>query len=125
MDQAFNTLFQLDECAVIGQADNLAGDFCFDRVLGYHIKPGIGRDLLEAQGDALSFAVELEHLDLDLVANGKKLGRVVDPAPGHVGDVQQTVDATEIDEGTVIGEVLDHTFDFLVLLESLEGIAAL
>src|ERR1035438_10344276 len=30
------------------------------------------------------------------------------PSPGHVGDVQQAVQAAEIDERAVLGHVLDH-----------------
>jgi len=33
------------------------------------VEPGIGRQLLEAQRDALLLLVELEHLHLDLVAD--------------------------------------------------------
>ena len=33
---------------------------------------------------------------------------MVDPAPAHVGDVQQAVDAAEVDEGAEVGDVLDR-----------------
>ncbi len=33
------------------------------------------------------------------------------PAPGHVGDVQEAVDATEVHERAVVGDVLDHAVD--------------
>ena len=45
------------------------------------------------------------------------LGRVVDAAPGDVGDMQQAVDAAEIDERAVVGDVLDHAVDDLAFLE--------
>ena len=45
------------------------------------------------------------------------LGRVIDPAPRDVGDVQETVDATEIDEHAVVGDVLDDTPEDSTLLE--------
>ena len=32
---------------------------------------------------------------------------MVDPAPAHVGDVQQAVDAAQVDEGAEVGDVLD------------------
>ena len=35
---------------------------------------------------------------------------MIDPAPGDVGDMQQAVDAAEIDERTVVSDVLDHAF---------------
>ncbi len=43
---------------------------------------------------------------------------MVDAAPGNVGDVQQAVDAAEVNERTVIGDVLDDAVDDLAFLEA-------
>ena len=51
----------------------------------------------------------------------QRLGRVVDAPPGDVGDVQQAVDAAEIDEGAVIGDVLDDAVEDLAFLEALRS----
>ena len=53
------------------------------------------------------------------------LGRVVDAAPRDVGDVQQAVDAAEVNERTVIGDVLDHAVDDLTLFEVLHQLLTL
>ena len=50
---------------------------------------------------------------------------MVDAAPGHVGDVQQAVDAAEVDERTVVGDVLDDALDDLAFLEALHELRAL
>ena len=50
---------------------------------------------------------------------------MVDAAPGHVGDVQQAVDAAQIDEGAVVGDVLDETVDHLALGEAGDDLGAL
>ncbi len=50
---------------------------------------------------------------------------MIDAAPGHVGDVQQAVDAAEVDEGAVVGDVLDETVDDLALLEAGDDVGAL
>ena len=42
---------------------------------------------------------------------------MLDALPGHVGDVQQAVDAAEVDEGAVVGQVLDDTDDLLAFLQ--------
>ena len=52
-------------------------------------------------------------------------GRMVDAPPGDVGDMQQAVDAAEVDEGAVIGDVLDHAFDDLALFEIGDDLMAL
>src|SRR6478736_9927571 len=45
--------------------------------------------------------------------------------PRHVGDVQQAIDAAEVDERTVIGEVLDDALDDCIFLQALEQLLAL
>ena len=56
-------------------------------------------------------------LTLTRLADVDDLARVVDAPPRHVGDVQQAVDAAEIHEGAVLGDVLDHALDDLTLFE--------
>ncbi len=50
---------------------------------------------------------------------------MLDALPRHVGDVQQAVDAAEIDERTVVGEVLDHALERRAFLQVLQQRLAL
>src|SRR6202041_1076710 len=50
---------------------------------------------------------------------------MVDTTPRNIGDVQQTVDAAEVNERTVIGDVLDDAVDHLTLFEVLHQLLAL
>ncbi len=50
---------------------------------------------------------------------------MVHAAPCHVGDMQQTVDAAEVNERTVIGDVLDDAFDNLAFFEVLNDFRTL
>ena len=50
---------------------------------------------------------------------------MVDAAPCHVGDVQQAVDAAEVDERTVVGDVLDDAVDNLAFFEVLHDFRTL
>src|SRR5262245_24411896 len=43
------------------------------------------------------------------------------PAPGHIGDVKEAVDSPEIDESSVVGDVLDHTLNELPFLQGRQG----
>ena len=108
VDQALDALLDLDEGAVVDDRHHPALDARADRVLLVDQRPGIVAALLVAERDALGLGVELEHDHLDLVAHREVLGGVVDPAPGDVGDVQQAVDAAEVDEHAVVGDVLDR-----------------
>jgi len=74
------------------------------------MRPRVGHDLLHPERDALALRVELQHRDLDFVAHLDGFGRMLQATPGHIGDVQQPVDAAEIDEGAVVGDILDRAF---------------
>ena len=117
MHQPFDALFDFNEAAVVSNVGDLAEHACLRRVTAREILPRIVAQLLHAQRYALTFAIELQDLDVDFLANLNNLGRMLDALPGHVGDVQQTIDAAEVDERTVVGQVLDDTLDGVAFLQ--------
>src|SRR6187397_2573998 len=125
VDQAFDARLQLDESAVVGDVGDAAGEARIERILRLDALPRIVQQLLHAERNAVGLVVDLDDLDLDGLADGEHLGRVIDPAPGDIGDVEQAVDAAEINERTVIGDVLDHAVDHLPLFEVLHQLLAL
>ena len=125
VDQTFDALLEFDEGSVVGDADDAAGDMRADRITVLSVEPRIGRELLEAERHALFLFVVLENLDLDLVADVDQVLGMREASPGHVGDVEQAVEAAEIDESAVLGEVLDHTGEDCALFEVLESLGTL
>ena len=108
VDQALHPRLELHERAVVGDVGHGALEA---RATGYFASmagPRVGLQLLHAEADALRLRVDADDLHLHRVADVEDLAEVVDAAPGHVGDVQQAVDAAEVDEGAVVGDVLDH-----------------
>ena len=73
----------------------------------------------------MRLVVDLDDAHLDLLADAQHLGRMVDAPPGDVGDVQQAVDAAEIDERAVVGDVLDRAVDDLAFGEVGDDLVAL
>src|SRR5581483_10741982 len=73
--------------------------------------PWIGHDLLHAERNTLALGVELEHDDFDALADFDHLRRMADAAPRHIADMQDAVDAAEVDEGAVARDVLDGAFE--------------
>jgi len=107
--QAFDALFELHEGAVGHDVHHFAVVLATHGVASLDTFPRGGLALLEAQRDALAVEVDPQHLDLDLLIEFDHLRGVVDTPPGHVGDVQQTIDATEVHEYAEVGDVLDLT----------------
>src|SRR5882762_4879545 len=125
VDQAFDARLQFDERAVVGDVGDAAGEARIERIFRLDALPRIVQQLLHAERDAVGLVVDLDDLDLHGLADGEHLGRVIDPAPGDIGDVQEAVDAAEVDERTVIGDVLDDAVDDLAFLEILHQFLAL
>jgi len=104
MDQAVETGREFDERAEIGQA----GYFTLHALANLEIlageSPWIRRELFHAERNAASFRADLEDLDFHRVPRIHEVGRFRDTVPGHVGDMQQTVQAAQIDEGAEIGD---------------------
>jgi hypothetical protein len=90
------------------EVDDLAFDLGADWILGFDRVPGVGHLLLQAEADAFLFLVDVEDNYVDVLANLEDFGRMTDAAPAHIGDMEQTVDAVEVDERTEIGDVLDR-----------------
>ena len=125
VDQAFDSLLEFDERSVVGHADDAAADVRALWIAMLGIEPRIRRELLESQRYALLVLVVLQNFDLNLVANIHQILGMGEASPGHVGDMQQAIEAAEIDEGAVLGEVLDHSGQYRTFFQMLEGLGAL
>ncbi len=125
VDQAFDARLQLHEGAVVGDVGHAARILGARRILRGHTLPRIGLELLHAQADALRLAVEADDLHAHGLADLQRLARVVDAAPGDVGDMQQPVHAAQVHEGAVVGDVLDHAVEDHAFLEALDQLAPL
>ena len=82
-------------------------------------------ELLDTKSDALLSFVELEDDDVELLIEVNHFAGVRYTAPREVGDVDKPIDTTEVDEGTVGGDVLDDPFEDLTLLELADDLSLL
>jgi hypothetical protein len=124
MDEALDSGLQLDESAIIRDVGDAALEARGRRVFELHALPGIGLELLHAERDALRLRIEADDLDLDGLADMQRLRRMIDAPPGDVRHMEQAVDAAQIDEGAVIGDVLDDTLEDLAFLEARDQLRA-
>ena len=85
-----------------------------------HLLPRVGLRLLEAQRDSLPLTVDVEHLDVDGLADLEHLGRVVDVRPGELRDVDQAVHPVEVDERAEVDDVGDRPLDDVARVEPVE-----
>src|ERR1700727_1325886 len=125
VDEALDARLKLDEGAVVGDVGDAALELLTNDVTRLNVRPRIFLQLLHAERDAVGFVVDLDDAHLDLLADGQDFARMVDAPPGDVGHMQQAVDAAEIDERAVVGEVLHRAVDDLALGEIGDDLMAL
>jgi hypothetical protein len=85
-----------------------------------HLLPRVRLRLLEAERDPLPLAVDVEHLDLDGLADLEHLRRVVHVRPRQLGDVDQAVHPVEVDERAEVDDVRDRALDDVARVEPVE-----
>jgi hypothetical protein len=109
VDQALDAVFELDERAVGHDVDHLAVDAGADRIAGFDASShGLGLFCLRPSA-IFSFSRSMLRILTSISSSILTISLgMVDSAPGHVGDVQQTVDAAEVDERAEVGDVLDR-----------------
>ncbi len=113
VDQTFDAWLKFNKCTVIGDVghaalvDRIQWEFRRDQV------PRILLQLFHAQGNPVGVLVDLDDLHVDSFTDRQDFRRMVHAAPRHIGDVQQPVNAAQINKRTVFGDVLDHAFDGL------------
>ena len=74
-------------------------------------------ELLETKSDALLFFIEVEDNHVELLVKLYDFAGIIYAAPRQVGDVDETIYATQVDKYAVGSDVLDSTFEHLALLE--------
>ena len=79
--------------------------------------PGVAVGILVAEGDLVVLRVEADDVDIDLVADGQHVGRLLDAAPAQLGDVDHAVNAADVDERTIGRQGLDNTVIVLADLD--------
>ena len=83
------------------------------------------RPAVSGRGYTSTLAVELQHFNSDFIANIDDFAWVLNAFPSHVSDVQQAVYAAQINECTVVSEVLNDTFNFHAFLQVFQQLIAL
>ena len=123
--QTFDARLELDERPIFGDVGDGTRKLRTDRILDAGAFPRIAFELLHAQRDALRILVDTDDLHLDGFADADRFARVVDALVADVGDVQQAVDAAQVNERTIIGDVLDDAVDDLAFGQRLDETGAL
>ena len=120
VDQPLDAGEDLDEGAERDDLRHAALDDVALAVRVEHLLPRVGLRLLEAERDPLALSVDVEHLDVDGLADLEHLGRMVDVRPAELRDVDQAVHSLEVDERAEVDDVGDRPLDDVAGVEPVE-----
>jgi len=87
MNKPFDPFFNFHKRAVVSERYDLADHFRSDGIFRFDILPRMRLQLLVAERNTFLLLVEVEHDDIDLLIQLHDFGRMIDAAPGQVGDV--------------------------------------
>ena len=82
-------------------------------------------ELLQAESNALLLLVEVNDSDIDLLVKLNNLVWIAYAAPRKVCDMDETVNASEVNEYAVRCDVLNGTFEDLTLFKARDNLLAL
>ena len=113
MNQAFNPIFELNECTKVGNVGNRTGDMVVDHQFCTDILPGIFVELFDTERKALIGGVEVKDDSLNGFTFFIDLARVFKAfTPGDIGDMNEAVDIIfDADKETEIGNILDFSLN--------------
>src|SRR5689334_17250918 len=96
MHQALDARFEFNEGAIVGHT----GDFlCHPSAEGkslFNCLPGIREKLFVPERHSFAPTINSQYLDLNTIAYLEHLAGILKPSPGHVCDVQQSIQSTQI-----------------------------
>ena len=125
MDQTLDTVAHLDKRTERHQLGDPTVDELVDGVAVCEDLPRIGLGRLERQRDALFGEVHVEDFDVDFVTDGNHLTRVVNVLPAEFRNVNESVHATQVHEGTEVDDRRDDAVAALAGLEVGQKVATL
>src|SRR4029077_20981586 len=111
VDEAFDARLDLNEGAVIGDADNFSLHTRSGREAFRHGGPRVGQKLLAPEGNALLVFVEFQYLNLNFFAGLNHGRRVRNAAPDQVADVKQAVKSAQVNEDAIVGDIFHFSGD--------------
>ena len=102
MDETLYTRNDLHECAIVSDEDDLTLNLVTNLEVSIEAVPRMWSELLVTESDSLLLLIEIEYNDLDLLVELYELLRVIYAAPREVCDMDETVNATEVNEYTCL-----------------------
>ena len=120
VDQTLDGPGQSGECTEGDQLSDHTGNDVAHSVLGDHLLPLLRCCAPDGEGDLLVLLIDPEYVDVHLVANLKQLFRLRVTVPRQLGEVNEAIGPTEVNEHTEVPDGRDFTGTNLAFCEFLQ-----
>ena len=117
VDKTFYARSDFNECTVVSHNDNFTFNFVANFEVGIESIPRMGLKLFETESNAFFLIVKVEDNHVEFLVEANNFFGMIYAAPRKVCDVDKTIYATEVDEYTVSGDVLNCTFEYLTFFK--------
>ena len=114
---------KLYEGAKICHTRHSSGDHGTNRKILGSMCPRIG--LRELQAECYLCIVDILNKNLQVVADLEDLLRILDSSPGHLGNMEQAVNAAQVHKRTEVRYILHYTLDRISNLQTREQLSLL
>ena len=125
VDEALNAVAKVNKCTEGNKLGDSALDDSVNWVLGNKYTPWILGSLLKTKGDTLTVKVNVENLNLNLLANLNNLRWVVNVVPRKLGNVNQAVNAAKVNKCTKLNDGGNSTLELHANLELAQDVLTL
>ena len=125
VDEPLDAVADLDERSERYELGDTAIDELADPMAAREFLPRVLLGCFQRQADALTVEVDLEDLDLDLVADRDDRAGMIDVLPRQLRDVDEPVHATEVEESTEVDHRRDGALTILARLQVVEELFTL
>ena len=113
MHQPIDAWLKLHEDAEIRDVAHRAVDDSSRWETLLDVIPGIGQELLEAEINSLSFPVVFKYHDFHDLTLLNHFRWMADTTPGQVRDMDEPIEATEINEGAKFNDIFDASPNYV------------
>ena len=119
VNKTLDTIFKFHKGPVTHYVDNSTLADRFNRILLCHFRPRARRALLHPKRNFFTITVNVKYLHFYFLVNRDHFAGVPNSSPTHVCDVQQSINATEINKSTEVSDILYYTSANLTNFKSL------
>ena len=118
VQQSLNTRCNFNESTIISYNNNLSFDSSSLNEVFRHRIPWVSCQLFHTKRNSSLVVIKIENNHIQLLIQFDQFFRVIHAAPRHIRDVDQSIDATQINKHTVRSDVFDGAFQDLSFFEA-------